>query len=407
MTMQLLSTQLEGYVKNSSMIRKMFEQGIELRKKFGADAVCDFSLGNPDLTPPPAIIDAMKELCETVARPAGLGYMPNAGYPDVRQALAEHLTVEQQTAVGAEHVVVTVGAAGGLNAFFRAVLTPGEEVLCPAPYFVEYGFYCGNYGGVLKPVPSLKPSFRLDLAAIEAAITEKTRAVIVNSPNNPTGVIYTREELAALASILEKATAHYGRPIYLVSDEPYRFLAFDGAEVPAILPLYTYSVVIGSFSKNLALAGERVGYVVCNPAIENVGELVGGVILTNRILGFVNAPCIGQRLMKAALGTNADATEYIRRRQLMADVLTEAGIEFTMPAGTFYFFPKAPFGMDDKEFVSLLADELILAVPGSGFGCAGYFRLALCVNTRFIVQARDGFRRAVEKARAIMAERQS
>ena len=405
--MQLLSKQLEGQVRNSSMIRTMFEQGIELRKKFGADAVCDFSLGNPDLTPPPAIIEEMKELCETVARPAGLGYMPNAGYPDVRQALAEHLSVEQQTAVGAEHVVVTGGAAGGLNAFFRAVLTPGEEVLCPAPYFVEYGSYCGNYGGVLQPVPSLKPSFRLDLAAFEAAITEKTRAVIVNSPNNPTGVIYTREELVALAKILDNATAKYGRPVYLVSDEPYRFLAFDGAEVPAILPLYTYSVVIGSFSKNLALAGERVGYVVCNPAIENVGELVGGVILTNRILGFVNAPCIGQRLMKAALGTNADATEYIRRRQLMADVLTEAGIEFTMPAGTFYFFPKAPFGMDDKEFVSLLADELILAVPGSGFGCAGYFRLALCVNTRFIVQARDGFRRAVEKARAIMAERQS
>lgn len=404
---QLLSTQVEGYVKNSSMIRKMFEQGIELRKKHGVDAVCDFSLGNPDLVPPPGIVNAMRDLCETVSRPAGLGYMPNAGYPEVRQALAEYLSKEQETPVAAEHVVVTVGAAGGLNAFFRAVLSPGEEVLCPAPYFVEYGFYCANHGGVLKPVPSRQPDFRLDMQAFAAAINEKTRAVIINSPNNPTGVIYSREELAELATLLEEASTRYGRPIYLVSDEPYRFLAFDGVVVPAMLPLYTYSVVIGSFSKNLALAGERVGYVVCNPAIENVAELVGGITLTNRILGFVNAPCIGQKLMQAALGTNADATVYIQRRKLMAEVLTDAGIDFAMPQGTFYFFPKAPFGMDDKEFVSLLADELILAVPGSGFGCPGYFRLALCVSTHFIDQARQGFINAVAKAKAIMAERQA
>lgn len=397
--MQLLSTQMEGYVKNSSMIRKMFEQGIELRKKYGADAVCDFSLGNPDLTPPPAIIDAMKELCETVATPAGLGYMPNAGYPDVREALAEYLCKEQEINLESKHVVVTVGAAGGLNAFFRAVLTPGEDVLCPAPYFVEYGFYVGNFGGVLKPVRSQAPSFHLDLTGFEAAINEKTRAVIINSPNNPSGVVYTVEELRGLAEILQRATEKYGRPIYLISDEPYRFLAFDGAVVPAVLPLYTYSVVIGSFSKNLALAGERIGYVAVNPTIPGVDNLMGGIIMTNRILGFVNAPCIGQKLMKAALGTTADASEYIKRRQLMADVLTDAGIEFTMPAGTFYFFPKAPFGMDDKEFVNLLAEECILAVPGSGFGYPGYFRLALCVNTKFIEQARAGFKRAVEKAR--------
>ena len=331
--MQLVSSQIENYQKNSSWIRRMFEAGIELKKKYGEEAVCDFSLGNPDLTPPKAIIDGIKQMAIDADKPAGLGYMPNAGYDDVRQALAEYLTKEQGIAIGKQHLILTVGAAGGLNAFFRAVLTPGEEVLCPAPYFVEYGFYVGNYGGVLKPVKSIEPDFHLDLKGFEAAITEKTRAVIINSPNNPSGVIYSKDELKALAVILQKATEKYGRPIFLISDEPYRFLAFDGAVVPPVLPLYTYSVVIGSFSKNLALAGERVGYVAINPTMENVQSLISGVIMTNRILGFVNAPCIGQRLMKAALGTNADATEYVKRRKLMADVLTDAGLKFTMPLG--------------------------------------------------------------------------
>ena len=313
--MQLVSTQIENYQKNSSWIRRMFEAGIELKKKYGEEAVCDFSLGNPDLTPPKAIIDGIKQMAIDADKPAGLGYMPNAGYDDVRQALAEYLTKEQGITIGKQHLILTVGAAGGLNAFFRAVLTPGEEVLCPAPYFVEYGFYVGNFGGVLKPVKSVAPSFHLDLKGFEAAITEKTRAVIINSPNNPSGVIYSKDELKALAAILQKATEKYGRPIFLISDEPYRFLAFDGAVVPPVLPLYTYSVVIGSFSKNLALAGERVGYVAINPTMENVQSLISGVIMTNRILGFVNAPCIGQRLMKAALGTNADPARSISSRR--------------------------------------------------------------------------------------------
>ena len=377
--MQLVSTQIENYQKNSSWIRRMFEAGIELKKKYG---------------------DGIKQMAIDADKPAGLGYMPNAGYDDVRQALAEYLTKEQGIAIGKQHLILTVGAAGGLNAFFRAVLTPGEEVLCPAPYFVEYGFYVGNFGGVLKPVKSIEPDFHLDLKGFEAAITEKTRAVIINSPNNPSGVIYSKEEIQALAAILQKATEKYGRPIFLISDEPYRFLAFDGAVVPPVLPLYTYSVVIGSFSKNLALAGERVGYVAINPTMENVQSLISGVIMTNRILGFVNAPCIGQRLMKAALGTNADATEYVKRRKLMADVLTDAGLKFTMPAGTFYFFPQAPNGMDDVKFVSMLADEKILVVPGSGFGYPGYFRIALCGDTKFIERSRAGFKAAVKKALA-------
>jgi aspartate aminotransferase len=398
--MHMLNPQIEDYLAHSSMIRRMFEAGIELRKKYGADAVCDFSLGNPDLVPPPAIIQGLRDLAIQAERPGGLGYMPNAGYPEVREKLAAYLADEQQAPLQAEHVIITCGAAGGINAFFRAVLSAGEEVICPAPYFVEYGFYAGNFGGVLKAVKSRPGDFRLDLAGLEAAINERTRVLLINSPNNPSGVIYSEEELRQLSAILSRASEKYGRPIFLLSDEPYRFLAFDGANVPAVLPLYPYSLVIGSFSKNLALAGERVGYVCCNPAMPGADKLMAALILANRILGYVNAPCIGQRLMLAALGTQADASIYYRRRQKMASVLTEAGIDFQLPAGTFYFFPKTPGNISDADFVAMLTEERILAVPGSGFGYPGYFRLALCVDERFIDQSRSGFIAAAARARA-------
>jgi len=397
--MQLVSSQIENFQKSSSWIRRMFEAGIELKKQYGAENVCDFSLGNPDLVPPASIVDAMRGLADKIDRPAGLGYMPNAGYEDVRAGLANYLSKEQGVALDAGCLVITCGAAGGLNSFFRAVLAPGEEVLCPAPFFVEYGFYVGNYGGILHPVPSSPNGFHLDLDGFAAAISEKTRAVIVNTPNNPSGVIYTEDELKKLGAILAKATEKYGRPIFLISDEPYRFLAFDGATVPPVMPLYDYTVVIGSFSKNLALAGERVGYVAVNPKMEGYKNLVSGIVMTNRILGFVNAPCIGQRLMLAALGTQAAPSAYIARRKKMAAVLNAAGIEFTLPAGTFYFFPKVPGQMGDVEFVSMLAAERILAVPGSGFGYPGYFRLALCVDERFIDLSLEGFKKAAAKAR--------
>lgn len=398
--MQLVSPQIESFQSSSSWIRRMFEAGIELKKKYGADKVCDFSLGNPDLVPPAQVVSALRDLADRIDCPAGLGYMPNAGYQDARESLAKYLSREQGVELDASNLIITCGAAGGLNAFFRAVLSPGEEVLCPAPYFVEYGFYVGNYGGILHPVPSSPNGFHLDLAGFEAAISEKTRAVIINTPNNPSGVIYTKDELQKLGDILMKATEKYGKPIFLISDEPYRFLAFDGATVPPMMPLYTYTVVIGSFSKNLALAGERVGYVAVNPAMPNVETLVSGVVMTNRILGFVNAPCIGQRLMQAALGAEADFSAYVSRRKKMAAVLDAAGIEYTMPAGTFYFFPKVPGSkMSDVDFVNLLATERILAVPGSGFGYGGYFRLALCVDEKFIDLSLEGFKKAAEKAR--------
>jgi aspartate aminotransferase len=376
----------------------MFEAGIELKKKYGPENVYDFSLGNPDLAPPAAVAEGLRELADDACKPFAFGYMPIAGYPQVRARLAEVISGEQGTAVTADEVVVTCGAAGGINALFRAVLEPGDEVLCPAPYFVEYGFYAENHRGVLKAVPSKPLTFELDIKALAAAITERTRCVLVNSPNNPTGRIYTLDELASLADVLRQASARTGRPILLISDEPYRFLAYDGAEVPAIFPVYEHSVVVSSFSKNLALAGERVGYVAVNPAMPEAGKLVAGVILTNRILGFVNAPAVGQKLLAKALGHQVDASVYASRRDAMAEVLREAGFSFSMPQGAFYFFPRIPKGGDDTAFVNELMQEQILAVPGSGFGYPGYFRLAFCVDESTIRGAGPGFARAFAKA---------
>jgi aspartate aminotransferase len=396
----ILSSQIEGYLAKSSWIRRMFETGIELKKKYGAENVYDFSLGNPDLAPPAAVAEGLRELAEDAGKPFAFGYMPNAGYPQVRERLAEVVSVEQGVAVAAEDLVVTCGAAGGINALFRAVFEPGDEVLCPAPYFVEYGFYAENHRGTLKTVPSRPLTFELDLKALAAAISDRTRCVLINSPNNPTGRIYSLKELSGLADILRQASARTGRPILLISDEPYRFLAYDGTEVPAIFPVYEHSVVISSFSKNLALAGERVGYVAVNPAMPEGERLVAGLILANRILGFVNAPAVGQKLLAKALGHEVDSSIYASRRDAMAEVLREAGIEFSMPQGAFYFFPRIPKGGDDAAFVNELMQEQILAVPGSGFGYPGYFRLAFCVDEVTIRGAAPGFKRAVAKALA-------
>ncbi len=379
----------------------MFEAGIELKQKHGADKVCDFTLGNPDLPPVPEVGRTLARLAKTVDQPLSLGYMPNAGLTSTRQRLAEYLAKEQQVSLTTNHVVVTCGAAGGLNAIFRAVLEPGDEVVCPSPYFVEYGFYVGNYGGKLVPVPSKLPAFALDLDAIEAAVTEKTRAVLIDSPNNPTGVVYNQAELQALAALLARLGAGRDRPIYLVSDEPYRFLAYDGVEVPPILPLYPFSVAVGSFSKSLSLAGERIGYIAVCPSMPQADLFVAGLILCNRILGYVNAPVIGQRLVEAALGATVDVGIYKSRRDAMATLLRDAGIEFVLPKGAFYFFPKVPGRVDDLQFCQLLQEELILAVPGRGFGLPGYFRLTYCMDEAVIRRAAPGFKKAADRARAL------
>ncbi len=394
--MGILSDEIAGYLGKSSMIRKMFETGIELKKKFGADKVYDFSLGNPDLPPPPAVKSALAEIAAGADADFALGYMPNAGYPALREKQAEKISAEQKVRIGGDHVVMTCGAAGGINAFFRAVLTGGDVVLCPSPYFVEYGFYAGNYGATLKPVPSCRRDFSLDLAAFEAAFTPEVRAVIVNSPNNPTGRIYTRAELTALAELMRKMERKFGREIYLVSDEPYRFLNFDNLELPSVFELYEHSVVIGSYSKNLSLAGERIGYVAVNPAMADGEKLVGGVIMTNRILGFVNAPAVAQKIVLAAMDAQVDLEVYRRRRAAMKKVLDAAGIKYFMPQGAFYFFPESPV-KDDADFVAALLKERVLAVPGGGFGASGFVRLAFCVDEKIIENSGPSFLKVMEQ----------
>ena len=396
--MNALSPQIAEYITRGSWIRKIFESGIEMKKIYGQDQVCDFSLGNPDLPPPKVVGECLADMAETAGEPFAFGYMPNAGYPHVREALAKHLCVEQDVAASASDVMLTCGAAGGINVFLKAVIEPGEEVICPAPYFVEYGFYAENHQARLVPVKTKPLTFELDLAALEAAITPKTRVVLINSPNNPTGQIYSKSQLEELCDILTAHNKKRERFIYLMADEPYRFLVYHGHKVPAVLPMYPWSVVISSFSKNLSLPGARIGYVLLAPDMPEKEELMNGLVFANRILGFVNAPAIAQNVLLRALGHQVDTTVYAKRRALMAEVLSSAGYEFSMPKGAFYFFPKAPGG-DDVAFVARLRDQRILAVPGSGFGYPGYFRLAFCVGEEVIERSLDGFKKAISVKR--------
>ena len=295
--MSVLSAQIEDYLTKGSWIRRIFELGIELKKVHGEDKVYDFSLGNPDLPPPPVVADCLRDLADRIDSPFSLGYMPNAGYPHVRDALAKQVSREQGVTFSGQDLMLSCGAAGGINAFFRAVLAPGDEVLCPSPYFVEYGFYVENHQGRLKTVPALPPDFDLDVPAMLAAVGPRTRVVMLNSPNNPTGVIYSEKTLTALAQGLTKLNASREKPVLLLADEPYRFLAYDGATVPSLPKLYPHTVVISSFSKNLSLAGERLGYVALAPDMPGKRELMDGLVFANRILGYVNAPVVGQNIL--------------------------------------------------------------------------------------------------------------
>lgn len=399
MNMRIVTREIADSMASSSWIRKMFEKGLELKREFGEDAVCDFSLGNPDVPPPAATKAALERIAAEVVRPLGLGYCPNAGIPSVRETMAKHLSRQQGLDVAGKDVVMTVGAAGALVAFFRAVIEPGDEVITPAPYFVEYGAYCGHFGGVLKPVKSIPPTFRPDIEAIRGSITPKTRAIIVNSPNNPTGCIYSEGDIRVLADLVEEMNRSRERPLFLLSDEPYRAFAYDGVKVPAVLPMTKFACVLGSFSKTLSLAGERVGYFVANPAMPDHASLIAAMTMTNRTLGFVNAPVIGQRLAAALIDETVDLEIYDRRRKLMAKVLSDAGIEFEMPQGAFYFFAKSPTA-EDEVFVDTLLKERILVVPGKGFGFGGYVRLSCSVDEKIISRSAEGFKRAMKNFQA-------
>lgn len=395
--MELVNSGIREALGNSSWIRRMFEAGLELKKQYGADKVYDFSLGNPDLPPPSAVKTALTALAGHADEPFSIGYMPNAGFPHVRELVAGKVSREQRCPVPGANVVMTCGAAGGLNVFFRAVLESGDEVIVPTPYFVEYDFYVGNYGGKLVKAPSKELTFELDIAAFERAFSPRTRAVIINSPNNPTGRIYTAGELEALAELIRRMEKKYDRAIYLISDEPYRFLNFAGSELPPVMGLFPHAVVVGSYSKNLSLAGERLGYIAVAPA-DGVDKLMAALTMCNRILGFVNAPALGQRILESCLDAEVDPGIYRERRDAMARVLDGAGIEYTMPQGAFYFFPKSPVP-DEGEFIEALLRERVLAVPGRGFGRPGYFRVAFCVDKAVIEGAAEGFRRAVASLR--------
>ena len=392
--MQLLNDEIKNALANSSWIRRMFEAGLELKKKYGEDAVCDFSLGNPDLPPPAVVGETLREIAAKADAPFAIGYMPNAGYMSLREKLASLVSREQVCTVPAANVIVTCGAAGGLNVFFRAVLSPGDEVISPSPYFVEYNSYVANAGGKLVTAPSKELTFELDIDSFRKALSPKTRAIIINSPNNPTGQIYGREELAALGKLVREHEEKTGRPLFVLSDEPYRFLNFEGVEIPPVMAFFKHAAVIGSFSKNLSLAGERLGYIAVSPQVENAQELMAGLIMCNRILGFVNAPALGQQILEKCLDAQVDLDVYRRRRDAMAKVLRDAGVAFTLPRGAFYFFAKSPVE-DECKFVDALLEQRILAVPGRGFGKPGYIRLACCVDEKIILRSAAGFAAAV------------
>lgn len=374
----------------------MFEEGAELKARLGADQVFDFTLGNPDLEPPPRF----KEELVKAARDPGArlhSYMPNAGLLGTRQALAKTLSRIHHLEFKAQDVVLTCGASGGLNVILKALLDPGDEVVILAPYFPEYLFYADNHGGVPQVVET-DEHFQPDLDRLAAALSPRTRAVMINSPNNPTGQIYDAAALQEVGRFLTHHAGRHGRPVYLVADEPYRHLVYDGAEVPSVFTAYPNTLLATSFSKDLSIPGERLGYVAVSPLATGRGELEGAMVLANRILGFVNAPALMQRVVGSLADVSLDIAPYLRRRDLFCDILAEAGYEFIRPKGAFYLFPQAPGG-DDLSFVARLKEENILAVPGRGFGRAGYFRLAFCVSEQVIRAAAPGFVRAREKAR--------
>jgi len=385
-----IAIKVTAALERSSWIRRMFEEGAELRRRFGDDKVFDFTLGNPDVEPPASLHAKLRELAENPV-PGMHRYMNNAGYEETRAAVARRLSKGAPEALGAKHVIMTCGAGGALNVALKTILNPGEEVIILAPYFVEYKFYIDNHGGRPVEVWTRRDDFQPDLEAIEAAITPQTRALILNSPNNPTGVIYPEATLTQIGELLERKSAELGHTIYVISDEPYARIAFDGVTVPNIFASIRNSVVVTSHSKDLALPGERIGFLAANPRIEDVSRFMDGAVFCNRVLGFVNAPALAQRLVTGLQEESVDALLYQHKRDLLCDSLTALGFRMVRPQGAFYLFPEAPGG-DDVAFARLCQKHNVLIVPGSGFGAPGYFRLAYCIDTGIIERSLPAWR---------------
>jgi len=388
----VISRAVTENLKKASWIRRMFEEGARLKQERGADKVFDFTLGNPEIEPPPAVLAAAPRVLDSDARHLH-AYMPNAGHPRVRQAVADRLRAATGLPYTADHVLMTVGAGAALNTVLKALLDPGDEVITVAPFFAEYSFYAENHGGRLVVVPP-RADLTPDVARIEAAITPRTRVILLNSPNNPSGVIYPASTFLELEAVLGRA----GHPIVLISDEPYRALVFDDVRPPEVPPLVTRSVVATSWSKSLAIPGERIGYLALSPRMPEAAALFEACTFTSRVLGFVNAPALWQWVVAEVGDQVIDVAPYREERDLMYEGLVRIGYECVKPQGAFYVFPRTPID-DDVAFVRLLAEEGVLTVPGSGFGAPGHIRISLTVERDTVIRALPGFERAFRAAR--------
>lgn len=390
----IIAQKIEHFMKEGSWIRKMFEEGAALRAQLGADNVYDYSLGNPMGEPPARFINALKKSLSDPT-PGTHSYMPNAGYLSVRNTLAHHLKAEFDLPIEGKNLVMTVGAAGALNVALKTLVNPGETVIIFAPYFVEYGFYIDNIGAVRRIVET-DVDFNLNLDAIDMALDASVKALILNTPNNPTGRVYPEKTLKQLGELLESRSREFGHPIYILSDEPYKRIVYDGVTVPCMLKMHRDTLICTSYSKELAIPGERLGYVLVNPEIPDAQLISDGLTFCNRILGFVNAPALMQRGLEAAIDAIVDISQYVENRALLLESLRSYGYDIVTPEGAFYLFPRSPID-DEVEFIQELKKERILAVPGRGFGRKGYFRLSYCVTRKMIEDSLPGFKRAIER----------
>lgn len=383
----MFSDKIVENLKNSSWIRGMFEQGEKLRKIHGADKVYDFTLGNPDQNPPESVTDSMRKYID---EPNIHKYMSNVGHGDVRGKVADHVSKDSRVKLDEGHVVMSVGAAGGLNVVLKSILNDDDEVIVLAPYFMEYNFYVGNYNGKMVVVKTDPETFLPVPELIENAITSKTKAIIINSPNNPSGAVYSEDVLKEINSVLEKKEKELGTQIYVISDEPYTTLVYDGAVVPNMLNVFHNGIIVSSYSKSLALPGERIGYIAVNPSIKNVDTLMAALAFATRTLGFVNAPSLFQKVIADNLEISSDITSYKERRDALYNIITGAGFECIKPEGAFYLFPKCPIE-DDGKFVQAALKYNLIVVGGTGFAFPGYFRLAYCVSMDTIKNSEAAF----------------
>ena len=382
----VLSKNMQKLVAGSSTIRKLFEEGIELAKEVGAGNVYDFSLGNPAAPVPEEVKKSIYDILENRNANFVHCYMPNAGYPEVREKVAANLNKKYNSSFTKDDIIMTVGAAGGINCVLRSLLEPEDEVLCFAPFFGEYNSYVMNFGGNLKVVPADYETFQLNVEEADKYITERTKAVIINNPNNPSGVVYNKETLIRLQKMLEKAEERIGHPIYVLSDEPYRELVYDGCELPFAPDYIKNCIVVYSFSKSLSLSGERIGYMAVSRQIAEYDTMINALVVANRCIGYINAPSLFQLVVADCLDVKTDVEFYDRNRKLLYESMKDMGFECVKPEGAFYMLVKAPTG-DDAEFSAAAKKFNLLIVPATSFGCPGYVRMAYCVSNEMIHRA--------------------